>query len=152
MHEDKTTSVTAIMTPPPHETANSSDNVDKIIKTMTKKNKSCVVILDELKHPVGIITERDIVRRVASESKDLKLTQASEIMSSPLISLGEDAYIYDAAMVMTKYAIRRLPIVKDNVLLGIVTATDLARRLYEENRKDPCLYAIARARFLEQTA
>jgi hypothetical protein len=48
MHDDKTTSVTAIMIPPPHETADRSDNVDKIIKTMTKKNKSCVVILNEL--------------------------------------------------------------------------------------------------------
>jgi hypothetical protein len=70
----------------------------------------------------------------------------------PLISLNDDAYIYDAALVMAKYSIRRLPIIKDNVLLGIVTATDLARRLYEENRKDPCLYALARARFLEKTA
>jgi hypothetical protein len=62
-----------------------------------------------------------------------------------LISLNDDAYIYDAALVMTKYSIRRLPIIKDNVLLGIVTATDLARKLYEEHRKDPCLHAIARA-------
>ena len=54
-------------------------------------------------------------------------------MSSPLISLNDDAYIYDAALVMSKYSIRRLPIIRDNVLLGIVTATDLARRLYEEN-------------------
>jgi signal-transduction protein with cAMP-binding, CBS, and nucleotidyltransferase domain len=146
MHDDKTTSVTSIMTPPPHETADRSDNVDTIIRTMTMKNKGSVVILNELKHPVGIITERDIV------SKDPKLTFVSEIMSSPLISLNDDAYIYDAAFVMTKYSIRRLPIIKDNILLGIVTATDLARRMYEENRKDPCLHAIARARFLEKTA
>jgi signal-transduction protein with cAMP-binding, CBS, and nucleotidyltransferase domain len=152
MHDDKTTSVTSIMTPPPHETADRSDNVDTIIRTMTMKNKGSVIILNELKHPEGIITERDIVRRLVFESKDPKLTFVSEIMSSPLISLNDDAYIYDAAFVMSKYSIRRLPIIKDNVLLGIVTATDLARRLYEENRKDPCLHAIARARFLEETA
>jgi signal-transduction protein with cAMP-binding, CBS, and nucleotidyltransferase domain len=145
LHDDKTTSVTSIMTPPPHETADRSDNVDTIIRTMTMKNKGSVIILNELKHPEGIITERDIVRRLVFESKDAKLTKASEIMSSPLISLNDDAYIYDAALVMAKYSIRRLPIIKDNVLLGIVTATDLARRLYEENRKDPYLHAIARA-------
>ncbi|MGB5091072.1 MAG: CBS domain-containing protein [Nitrososphaeraceae archaeon] len=145
MHDDKTTSVTSIMTPAPLETAKRSDNVDTIIRTMTVKNKSSVVILNELKHPEGIITERDIVRRLVFESKDAKLTQASEIMSSPLISLNDDAYIYDAASIMTKYSIRRLPIIRDNVLLGIVTATDLARRLYEENWKDSCLHAIARA-------
>jgi signal-transduction protein with cAMP-binding, CBS, and nucleotidyltransferase domain len=145
MHDDKTTSVTSIMTPAPLETAKHSDNIDTIIRTMTVKNKGSVVILNELKHPEGIITERDIVRRLVFESKDPKLTFASEIMSSPLISLNDDAYIYDAAFVMTKYSIRRLPIIKDNVLLGIVTATDLARRQYNENSKDPCLHAIVRA-------
>ena len=67
-------------------------------------------------------------------------------MSSPLISLNDDAHIYDAAMVMSKHSIRRLPIIKDNVLLGIVTATDLARILYQENRTDGNLHAIARGR------
>jgi predicted transcriptional regulator len=133
------------MTTAPLETASQSDNIDTIIRTMTVKNKGSVVILNELKHPEGIITERDIVRRLLFQSKDAKLTTASEIMSSPLISLNDDAYIYDAALVMSKYSIRRLPIIKDNVLLGIVTATDLARRLYEENSNDPRLHVISRA-------
>ncbi|MDW0135694.1 MAG: CBS domain-containing protein [Nitrososphaeraceae archaeon] len=145
MHDDKTNRITSIMTPAPLETANRSDNIDTIIRTMTVKNKSSVVILNGLKHPEGIITERDIVRRLLFESKDAKLTTASEIMSSPLISLNDDAYIYDAALVMSKYSIRRLPIIRDNVLLGIVTATDLARRLYEENSNDPRLHVISRA-------
>ena len=145
MHDDKSNRITSIMTHAPLETANSSDNIDTIIRTMTVKNKSSVVILNELKHPEGIITERDIVRRLLFESKDAKLTTASEIMSSPLISLNDDAYIYDVALVMSKYSIRRLPIIRDNVLLGIVTATDLARRLYEENSNDPRLHVISRA-------
>lgn len=144
MNEYKTINVTSIMTPAPLETADLSDNVDTIIRTMTVKNKSSIVILNELKHPEGIITERDIVRRLVFESKDTKLTQASEIMSSPLISLNGDATIYDAAMVMSKHSIRRLPIIKDNVLLGIVTATDFVRILNKGNRKDGCLHAIAR--------
>ena len=145
MDDDKSNRITSIMTPAPLETASRSDNIDTIIRTMTVKNKSSVVILNELKHPEGIITERDIVRRLLFESKDAKLTTASEIMSSPLISLNDDAYIYDAALVMSKYSIRRLPIIRDNVLLGIVTATDLARRLYEENSNDPRLHVISRA-------
>lgn len=145
MHDDTSDRVTSIMTPAPLETANRSDKIDTIIRTMTVKNKSSVLILNELKHPEGIITERDIVRRLVFESKDAKLTAASEIMSSPLISLNDDAYIYDAALVMSKYSIRRLPIIRDNVLLGIVTATDLARRLYEENSNDPRLHVISRA-------
>ncbi|HJR84568.1 MAG TPA: CBS domain-containing protein [Nitrososphaeraceae archaeon] len=145
MNDDESDKVISIMTTSPLETASLSDSIDTIIRTMTLKNKSSIVILDELEHPEGIITERDIVRRLVFKSKDAKLTTASEIMSSPLISLNDDAYIYDAALVMSKYSIRRLPIMKDNVLLGIVTATDLARRLYEENSNDPRLHVISRA-------
>jgi signal-transduction protein with cAMP-binding, CBS, and nucleotidyltransferase domain len=148
MHDDKTTIITSVMTPLPIETGRQNDSVDSILNTMKEKNKGCVVILDESGHPAGIITERDIVRRLVLANKDFTATLASEIMSSPLISANDDAYIYDAAVIMTKYGIRRLPIVKDNVLLCIVTVTDLARRMYEENKEDPCLYAIARSRFL----
>lgn len=105
MHDDKTNRVTSIMTPAPLETASRSDNVDTIIRTMTVKKKSSVVILNELKQPEGIITERDIVRRLLFESKDAKHTNASEIMSSPLISLDDDADIYDAALVVSEYSI-----------------------------------------------
>jgi len=145
MSEAKNITVTSIMTPIPLETANMTDNVDTIIKIMTVKNKSSVVILnDELKHPEGIITERDIVRRLVFQSKDAKLTKAADIMSSPLISINDDALIYDATMIMSKHSIRRLPIIRDNVLLGVVTTTDLVRMLYQENRKDGSLHAIAR--------
>jgi len=51
---------------------------------------------------------------------------------------------------MTKYNIRRLPIARDNVLLGIVTTTDLARRIYEKNKADPVLKAMSRFRQLEE--
>lgn len=144
MNEYKAISVTSIMTPAPLETASRRDNVDTIVRIMRVKNKSSVIILNDLEHPEGIITERDIIRRLVFESKNAKLTQAAEIMSSPLISLNDDASIYDAAMLMSKYSIRRLPIIKDNVLLGIVTATDLAHVLYQQNREDHCLHAIVR--------
>ena len=101
--------------------------------------------------PIGIITERDIIRRVLAgyESIDPKQIIVSDIMSKPLITVGNEASIYDAALIMTKYSIRRLPIPRDNVLLGIVTATDLARRVYEKN-KDPVLKAMSRFGLLEQ--
>lgn len=129
---------------------NGKISVDSIISIMKDKNKGCIVILDESERPVGIKTERDIVRRLVYSNMDPKTTLASEIMSSPLISVNDDAYVYDVAAVMSKYGIRRLPVVKDNVLMGIVTATDLAHRIYEENKRDPCLHAIARSQFLYQ--
>ena len=52
-------------------------------------------------------------------------------MSKPVISIGLEASVYDASSIMTKYNIRRLSITRDNILLGIVTATDLSRYIYE---------------------
>ena len=99
---------------------------------------------------VGIITERDIVRRVISDCKDPKITKAADIMSKPLITVGEDTHLYDVAKKMVKHKIRRLPVVKDNnILVGIVTVTDIIKYYYEKN-KDECggvyIYLLARLR------
>ena len=121
-----------------------------------RKNKGAIIIVDQqtgtISKPIRIITERDIVRRVlwAYESIDPKQIMVSAIMSKPLITIGDETSIYDAAFIMTKYNIRRLPITKDNVLLGIVTTTDLARRIYEKNKEDPVLKAMSRFGQLEQ--
>jgi CBS domain-containing protein len=155
MDNDKATPVQTIMTPLPIETANPSTNVYDLAKQMKEKSKGAVIILDNQKgdtagRPAGIITERDIVRKVVAGDNDPRKTLASEIMSKPLISVGEEASIYDAALIMTKYTIRRLPIVRDNLLLGIITATDLARRIYEKNKEDPVLKAMSRFSLLER--
>jgi CBS domain-containing protein len=160
MSDDKTTSVQSIMTPLPLETANPSTNLHDIANQMKEKNKGAIIIVEQqtkdtsntISKPIGIITERDIVRRVlwGYESINTKQVMVSDIMSKPLITVGDEASIYDAALIMTKYNIRRLPIARDNVLLGIVTTTDLARRIYEKNKADPVLKAMSRFRQLEE--
>jgi CBS domain-containing protein len=141
-----------LMTTLPLETANASDNVFDLAKKMKEKGRGSVVVTEYTTNagsktgtaPVGIITERDIVRRVVAESNDPKTTAAYDIMSKPLISVGPEATVYDASLIMTKYMIRRLPIIRDNTLLGIITSSDLARRMYEQNRADPTLKAMSR--------
>lgn len=147
--DDKTTMVELIMTRLPLQTANESKAVSDVSKQMNESGKGSVVVVDQNNRPIGIVTERDIVRKVVALDKDPKKITASEIMSKPLISVGPEAYVYDAALIMTKYRIRRLPIVRDNALLGMVTATDLARRMYEENKKDPTLAAMSRFALIE---
>jgi CBS domain-containing protein len=161
MSDDKTTSVQSIMTPLPLETANPLTNLRDIANQMKEKNKGAIIIVEQqtkqnsrstISKPIGIITERDIVRRVlwGYESIDPKQITVSDIMSKPLITIGDEVSIYDVALIMTKYSIRRLPITRDNVLLGIVTTTDLARRIYEKNKEDPVLKAMSRFGQLEQ--
>ncbi len=81
---------------------------------------------------VGIITERDIVRRVVAKNLDASKTRALEIMSKPIIAVDPDTSVEDALRVMSEKKIRRLAVIEKNVLVGIVTISDLAKALLQK--------------------
>ena len=91
----------------------------------------------------GIITERDLVRRVLALRKPLD-SKVSEIMSNPLITIEEEASIRDAARKMIKYKIRRLPVTKKNVLVGIIATSDFARHLGKKSLSEEIINAMTR--------
>ena len=77
---------------------------------------------------IGIITDRDITIRGVAEGRDAKTTKVAEIMSADPITIAPDADISEAAALMAKSQIRRLPVVEDGQLLGIIVTAQLARR------------------------
>ena len=91
----------------------------------------------------GIVTERDLVRRVMAQKKPLD-TKVSEIMSHPLITIEEESSLRDAARKMVKYKIRRLPVTKKNVLVGIIATSDFARHLSKKSFSEVMLAAMSR--------
>ncbi len=91
----------------------------------------------------GIVTERDLVRRVMAQKKPLD-TKVSEIMSDPLVTIEEGSSLRDAARKMVKYKIRRLPVTKNNVLVGIIAASDFARHLSKKSFSEVMLAAMSR--------
>ena len=109
---------------------------------MSEKMIGCLVVTDG-KMPVGIVTERDFVRRVVARnlSPDMKLSQ---IMSKPLITIDPDSSLRDAARLMLKNKIRRLPVKKENRLVGIVVASDFARQLSKKTIPEEILDVLAR--------
>jgi CBS domain-containing protein len=78
--------------------------------------------------PVGIVTERDFVRRVVAKKMPLNC-KVSEIMSTPLWVVYADNSLNEAARKMVDRKIRRLPVLEKNTLVGIITATDFAKHL-----------------------
>ena len=90
---------------------------------------------------VGVVTDRDIVVRVLSEGKDPAKTTLDAICSHHLTTVSPDQGAGDAARIMSEKAIRRLPVMKDNQLLGIVSLGDLAVHL----DKKSCLASISEA-------
>ena len=75
---------------------------------------------------LGIVTERDLVTRIVSKGKDAKKVKVQDFMSSPVISVSPETRILDAVKIVSRHRIRRLPVVKDGKLVGIITAYDAA--------------------------
>ena len=85
---------------------------------------SCIVIRDNL--PIGIVTEEDINCKVVARDLRPGSVRVSEIMSTPLITVGADKTVGDAAHMMIRHHVRRLPVVDEGKkVLGIVTVRDL---------------------------
>jgi len=78
--------------------------------------------------PVGIVTERDLLK-IMAEGRDPDKMLTSDVMSKPLITVGPDAPVTQAIALMKEKAIRRIPIVKENKLIGIVTEKEIIRNL-----------------------
>lgn len=103
--------------------------VEKAADQMVERGVGCILVRKEDK-VVGIITERDIVRRVVAKKKEPSKTLVEEIMSKPVIVVRDEVTLEDAAEIMAKNGIRRLPVIdKRNSLVGIITASDLAKAL-----------------------
>ena len=109
----------------PVETVKPTDLLQYALKRIVKKNIGCVVVV-EGKKPVGIVTERDVSRRVAKSSK-LLITQVRRVMSGPLITATPATPIDKVVYLMAKHGIRRLPIIDREELVGLVSERDLLR-------------------------
>jgi CBS domain-containing protein len=119
-------------------------SVSEAAKLMQQKDVSCVVVaVDE--QIVGILTERDIVRKIVAEGFKPDVVLVENIMSTPVITISSEATIEEASKLMATFGIRRLPVVDDGRLRGIITATDIAASLAREQKySDMRLNAIAR--------
>lgn len=111
-------------------------------KLMDKKQIGCLVVTDG-NVPIGMVTERDFVRRVVTKRFSLD-AKVSEIMSKPLIIIDPDSSLRDAARLMIKHKIRRLPVCDGNKLVGIIVAADFARQMGKKTFTEEVLEAMAR--------
>jgi CBS domain-containing protein len=111
-------------------------------KLMHQQDVGDLVVMDGIAAK-GIVTERDLVRRVLAMKKSLD-TKVSDVMSDPLITIDQDAPLRDAARLMVKYKIRRLPVKKETVLVGIIAASDFARHLSKKTFSEEILAAMTR--------
>ncbi len=106
---------------------------DASIKYRDKK-VGCLLVVDKDKC-VGILTERDLIERVICEEREPKQTKISEIMSKNLKTIHKLAKIEDAIRLMKMHNIKKLPVVSNDTLVGIVTITDISRARPELSKR-----------------
>jgi CBS domain-containing protein len=114
--------------------------------TLMSQNDVGDLVVMENNTPVGIVTERDFVRRVLAVGKSTT-TRISEVMSTPLRVIDPEAPIKEAARRMVNKGIRRLAVIENNKLVGIITATDFARYLGKKTLSDDILEAMGRSHY-----
>jgi CBS domain-containing protein len=84
---------------------------------------------------VGMITDRDITTRVVAQGVDLATTSVGDVFSEDLISVEPDKELEEALQLMARHQVRRLPVVENGRLVGIVAQADIALSLSEDERK-----------------
>ncbi len=89
---------------------------------MREKNSSCVIVKDA---ETGIVTERDIIKKVVAEGRDPRGVMLKEIMSSPLIGVDEEDFLFDAIIRMTRNNVRRVVVLKGKEITGILEDRDI---------------------------
>ncbi|NLY44216.1 MAG: CBS domain-containing protein [Clostridiaceae bacterium] len=100
--------------------------VEQVAQLMQKHNIGSVPVCDENGSIRGIITDRDIVVRNVAHGTDPKTLKASDIMTSQVTTASPDMDVREASRMMAQKQIRRLPVVENNTLVGMVALGDLA--------------------------
>jgi CBS domain-containing protein len=109
----------------PVRTVKPDEKLSAAMVIMEKNNVGSVVVV-EGENPIGIITERDVIRQILKGTQMIQGT-VTQVMSKPLITGGPDMLVQDAVDLMLENKIRQLPVVEGNKLVGIVTDGDLMR-------------------------
>ena len=124
-------SVRDAMTEDPHSIG-ASASVVEAARLMREEHIGSLPIIDN-EQLVGMITDRDITTRVVAEAADPKLTSVGDVYSQDLISVEPESDLEEALLLMARHQVRRLPVVDNGKLVGIVAQADIA--LTENEKK-----------------
>lgn len=109
-------------------TISEKDTALKAAQLMSEKGVSSLIVLSD-EQPIGIITERDFIKKVCLKELKLSSVKVGDMMSKIRTSASPDTSIDVAVQRMVNNRIRRLPIIENGKLVGIITVTDLAKHL-----------------------
>ena len=107
-------------------TIDENSTVKEAAEVMNKFEIGCLIAVRKGK-AMGIVTERDLLKRVIAEAKDAAKTKVKDVMSSPLVVVEPGTDLEEAVRLMFQMKIKKLPVVEGKRLVGLVSLTDIAR-------------------------
>lgn len=110
------------------KTCEDNDSVAFATKKMAEFNIGSIIVIKDGK-PIGIFTERDLVRRVVALDKNPANVLIGEVMTKKLITIDAEESVGVAYHIFTELNVRHAPVVKNNELVGIISQKDLAKVL-----------------------
>ena len=105
------------------------DSASTAIKVMATKDVSGVLVCNDDKMPCGIVSNTDIVRKIAYKNKSPGKVKLKDIMSKKIVTISPETSIAHTSNLMEKHDISRIPIIKDKKIVGLVSKTDLVEKL-----------------------
>jgi CBS domain-containing protein len=118
----------------PAETISKEENLLNAAKKMSSKGIGCLVVING--EGVGVLTERDFLKFVANDRRDVMDVKVGEIMTMPAVTIVPETSIYEASTIMQRGGFRRLPVVDKGDVVGVVTQTDLNTALREDTIRE----------------
>ena len=117
------------------ETINFSSTAQESAINMSDRNVSSLIVLDDNGRPIGIITERDLVRRVCTREVPSNSVNVENVISSPLKTVSPETSIEEVADFMVSNKVRHIVIVdKNQKPVGIISATDIVAYVRENSQ------------------
>jgi signal-transduction protein with cAMP-binding, CBS, and nucleotidyltransferase domain len=101
-----------------------NSDIPAIAKEMVSRDAGSVIVTENGK-AMGIITERDIVKGIVTEDRRPSEVKASEILSTPLITIEPETNVIKASEIMLKANIKRLPVLENGRIVGVISNTDI---------------------------
>ena len=112
----------------------SSLTVNEAAKLMEDARVGAVIVMEN-NSAIGIVTDRDFAVKIVAHVYHIT-TPVKQIMSSPLLAIGPDESVWMVADLMYTRGIRKLPVIEDDQIIGIITATDLVNQLAVSTDED----------------
>lgn len=107
--------------------AQPNTKIEEVAKMMVDYHCGCIPVCDTDQKVVGLVTDRDVILRTIACDKDVKQTPVSDIMSCNVCCCTPNQEVEEAEKLMGQLQIRRIPVVENDKIVGIVTIGDLAK-------------------------